>query len=355
MVEAHPAWRARVVYGDTDSLFVLLPGRSRGAAFAIGAEIAAAVTAANPPPVVLKLEKAQAGAHGSAASHLMRCADVCVCSVRRAAIGPACARRCTTPACYWPRSATWASATSPPARRGAAHPDAHPKTIPNPSWPCWPPSSAVQLPWRRPLVLHAVPLPAAMTGGLQTAVPSLEAPACQAAPSFDAKGIETVRRDTCGAVAKMMERSITILFSTKDLSQVLFPPPRLAVRTRARQRGQAVHTPQRAPSHTPARAGEGLRHPPVEQDPGWARVAGRLHLCQGGANRQWSHPRAGSSVRLRGWPSCPLANAGEGPPPAVLLGVARQPGMPRPPNPGRTLQPARDCARRTGCTASAGA
>ncbi len=40
-------------------------------------------------------------------------------------------------------------------------------------------------------------------------------------PAFDAKGIETVRRDTCGAVAKMMERSIRILFSTKDLSQVL--------------------------------------------------------------------------------------------------------------------------------------
>ena len=41
----------------------------------------------------------------------------------------------------------------------------------------------------------------------------------QAAPTFDAKGIETVRRDTCGAVAKMMERSIRILFATKDLSQ----------------------------------------------------------------------------------------------------------------------------------------
>ena len=26
-VEAHPEWNARVVYGDTDSLFVLLPGR----------------------------------------------------------------------------------------------------------------------------------------------------------------------------------------------------------------------------------------------------------------------------------------------------------------------------------------
>ena len=47
---------------------------------------------------------------------------------------------------------------------------------------------------------------------------SYESPA-QAAPVFDAKGIETVRRDTCGAVAKMMERSIRILFATKDLSQ----------------------------------------------------------------------------------------------------------------------------------------
>lgn len=28
MVEASPKWKARVVYGDTDSMFVLLPGRS---------------------------------------------------------------------------------------------------------------------------------------------------------------------------------------------------------------------------------------------------------------------------------------------------------------------------------------
>ena len=57
MVEGHPEWRARVVYGDTDSLFVLLPGRSRAEAFRIGQEIAAAATAANPPPVTLKMEK----------------------------------------------------------------------------------------------------------------------------------------------------------------------------------------------------------------------------------------------------------------------------------------------------------
>ncbi len=42
----------------------------------------------------------------------------------------------------------------------------------------------------------------------------------QTAPTFDAKGIETVRRDTCGAVAKMMERTLRILFTSKDLSQV---------------------------------------------------------------------------------------------------------------------------------------
>lgn len=44
---------------SADSMFVLLPGRSRADAFRIGAEIAAAVTAANPPPVVLKMEKAR--------------------------------------------------------------------------------------------------------------------------------------------------------------------------------------------------------------------------------------------------------------------------------------------------------
>lgn len=45
-------------------------------------------------------------------------------------------------------------------------------------------------------------------------------PLRQAAPIFDAKGIETVRRDTCPAVAKMMEAVLRLLFTTKDLSQV---------------------------------------------------------------------------------------------------------------------------------------
>lgn len=42
----------------------------------------------------------------------------------------------------------------------------------------------------------------------------------QAVPGFDAKGIETVRRDTCPAVAKTMERSLRLLFATRDLSEV---------------------------------------------------------------------------------------------------------------------------------------
>ena len=58
LVDSTPKWGARVVYGDTDSLFVLLPGKSREEAFTIfGEKIADAVTAANPPPVKLKFEK----------------------------------------------------------------------------------------------------------------------------------------------------------------------------------------------------------------------------------------------------------------------------------------------------------
>lgn len=40
----------------------------------------------------------------------------------------------------------------------------------------------------------------------------------QKRPLFDAKGIETVRRDTCPAVAKILERSLRMLFETRDLS-----------------------------------------------------------------------------------------------------------------------------------------
>ncbi|KGO55549.1 C4-type zinc-finger of DNA polymerase delta [Penicillium expansum] len=50
-------WGAEVVYGDTDSLFVYLKGRTRDQAFDIGEEIAQAVTDLNPRPIKLKFEK----------------------------------------------------------------------------------------------------------------------------------------------------------------------------------------------------------------------------------------------------------------------------------------------------------
>lgn len=42
----------------------------------------------------------------------------------------------------------------------------------------------------------------------------------QTEPIYEAKGIETVRRDGCPAVAKMLEKTIRILFETKDVSLV---------------------------------------------------------------------------------------------------------------------------------------
>ena len=50
-------WGAEVVYGDTDSLFVYLKGRTRDQAFDIGAEMAKAISDMNPRPVKLKFEK----------------------------------------------------------------------------------------------------------------------------------------------------------------------------------------------------------------------------------------------------------------------------------------------------------
>lgn len=45
------------MYGDTDSVFVYLPGRSRQEAFRIGNDIAATITQSNPAPVRLRFEK----------------------------------------------------------------------------------------------------------------------------------------------------------------------------------------------------------------------------------------------------------------------------------------------------------
>ena len=57
LVNSTPKWGGRVVYGDTDSLFILFKGCSRAEAFARGQEIADVVTGMNPKPVKLKFEK----------------------------------------------------------------------------------------------------------------------------------------------------------------------------------------------------------------------------------------------------------------------------------------------------------
>jgi DNA polymerase zeta len=57
LIHSVDRWGAEVVYGDTDSLFVYLKGRTRDQAFTIGEEIAEAITNANPRPVKLKFEK----------------------------------------------------------------------------------------------------------------------------------------------------------------------------------------------------------------------------------------------------------------------------------------------------------
>ncbi|KAK0555589.1 DNA polymerase zeta [Tilletia horrida] len=56
-IHSTPEWEAQVVYGDTDSLFISLPGRSKAEAFRIGQEISDRVTALQPRPVKLKFEK----------------------------------------------------------------------------------------------------------------------------------------------------------------------------------------------------------------------------------------------------------------------------------------------------------
>ncbi|OAL24960.1 hypothetical protein AYO20_10563 [Fonsecaea nubica] len=57
LIHSVERWGAEVVYGDTDSLFVYLKGRTREQAFDIGEEIADTITKMNPRPVKLKFEK----------------------------------------------------------------------------------------------------------------------------------------------------------------------------------------------------------------------------------------------------------------------------------------------------------
>ncbi|GIX95779.1 DNA polymerase zeta catalytic subunit, partial [Caerostris darwini] len=121
LIENTPEWKAKVVYGDTDSLFILLPGRSKEEAFQIGEDMADAVTKSNPEPVKLKFEKVYLP---------------CVLQTKKRYVG---------------------------------------------------------------FMYETVD---------------------QEKPIFDAKGIETVRRDSCPATAKILEKSLKILFQTRNLDDV---------------------------------------------------------------------------------------------------------------------------------------
>ncbi|KAL8643102.1 MAG: hypothetical protein Q9228_000282 [Teloschistes exilis] len=121
LIHSVDRWGAEVVYGDTDSLFVYLKGRTKDDAFAIGEEIAKAVTDMNPRPVKLKFEKVY---------------FPCVLLAKKRYVG-----------------FKYESKTQPE-------------------------------------------------------------------PDFDAKGIETVRRDGTAAEQKIEETALKILFRTADLSQV---------------------------------------------------------------------------------------------------------------------------------------
>ncbi|GAB2277491.1 DNA polymerase zeta [Dionaea muscipula] len=121
VVNGHDKWKARVIYGDTDSMFVLVEGRNLCEAFQIGQEIASTITAMNPNPVTLKMEKVY---------------QPCFLLTKKRYVG------------Y-----------------------------------------------------------------------SYESPE-QVEPIFDAKGIETVRRDTCGAVAKILEKTLRLFFEHQDISEI---------------------------------------------------------------------------------------------------------------------------------------
>ncbi|KAL3883653.1 hypothetical protein ACJMK2_029895 [Sinanodonta woodiana] len=121
LVEDTSQWGAKVIYGDTDSMFLLMKGRTKEEAFKVGQEIADTVTKMFPKPIKLKFEKVYLP---------------CVLETKKRYVGF-----------------------------------------------------------------------------------SYETPS-QKEPIFDAKGIETVRRDNCPAVAKILERSIKILFTTRDVSEV---------------------------------------------------------------------------------------------------------------------------------------
>lgn len=57
IIDGSKKWNAEVVYGDTDSVFVSLPGKSIESAFRIGQEITENITEQYPWPIKLKFEK----------------------------------------------------------------------------------------------------------------------------------------------------------------------------------------------------------------------------------------------------------------------------------------------------------
>ncbi|KAL1457720.1 hypothetical protein WDU94_007916 [Cyamophila willieti] len=121
IVNTTKKWQCRVVYGDTDSMFVLAPGKTKQEAFEIGKDIANVVTNSNPTPVKLKFEKVY---------------QPCILQTKKRYVG---------------------------------------------------------------FMYESVD---------------------QEKPIYEAKGIETVRRDGCPAVSKILKKSLCLLFETKDLSVV---------------------------------------------------------------------------------------------------------------------------------------
>ena len=70
-----------VVYGDTDSLFIYLRGKTKEQAFRIGNDISETITKMNPAPIKLKFEK-------------VACLELCISPLRLIDDF-----RCTYPAC----------------------------------------------------------------------------------------------------------------------------------------------------------------------------------------------------------------------------------------------------------------
>lgn len=155
-------------------MFVHLPGRSRAEAFRIGAEIAAAVTAQNPRPVKLQFEKARGGG--------------CAGGVG----GP-----------LFPSLSLFFPSLAFPAA----------------ALPCFPCCNVRPRVASRGAFSAQVYHPCFLVTKKRYCGMMYESPG-QAAPTFDAKGIETVRRDSCPAVAKMLERGIRLLAASNDLSRV---------------------------------------------------------------------------------------------------------------------------------------